>query len=1668
MVLVLLSVGVLFPQSTLHGADEPQDPPREPQEITPDDAGENPDLPGFLDGKMDMEEYHRLRAGALSEYRGLPYDPDLRGTTNPRAAAIRSLQATQASRFQPATGGLPPASWEPVGPEPIPNGQTTTRADPVSGRVTAIAVDPLDADIAYVGTAQGGVYRTLDGGSNWTAIFDAAQSLAIGALAVAPSNRDVLYVGTGEAGLSGDAFFGVGLYRIDNARTTADLVGPIDPPVATGIAGTTAFTGRAISRILVHPTDPATIFVSTSTGIGGVGGATLAAANAVPPLGLLGLYRSTNATSASPSFQKVRITSLGSLSPDTSGNSRVTDMIFAPGNPNLLVVGVHGGPPQGGFFGEGGIWRSQNALAATPGFTQELSLSNGIRVEFAVNKVGPTTTLLAATAESSVFTGSSCSSSSQSGALRRSTDLGDNWSARLPGGAGFCGGQCFYNIGVALDPGDANLVYLGGANNSGCSRVYVRSTDGGATFALSDVGLHADTHAIAVAPSDPSVVYIGNDGGTWRSNDSARTWTSLNNAGFNATQFQSLALHPVDREFLIGGTQDNGTQLRRPDGSWTRSDAGDGGFALIDQGATDTENVTMYHTYFNQSSAMGYGRVTLTSEAEAESWPFFGCGFVPGTNGLNCGASTPVLFYAPMALGPGTPNTVYFGSDRLFRSTDRGETMVQASQGPLQPFLPGAAVSAIGIAPQDEGVRLVGMRFGKVFGTATGAGILADITGPWPVSANLAAQPRRFVSRVAIDPTDSNVAYVAFATYCGAVSTCGQVYKTTNLVIALLASSLPSWTKSSAGLPDIPVSAFVVDPRNPQSLFAGTDIGVYASSDGGASWAPFGSGLPRVSVFDMALHAPSGTLRVATHGRGIWEIAVGDATPVMSGLASPSIGLGSTPTLLYGYLKAGSLAATGSVEITLGASTLSGSLDPATGFFAASFDTGALGAGSYAIGYSYAGGTGFNPATGSGTLTVGVALAPTTTSLDASATVFPDDAPVTVTVDSAAGTPTGNVTLQVDGGSAVTQPLVAGNAIFALPGLTVGSHSLLAQYMGDPPFGASASVGTLTVTSATPGFTVASPVIALGQTPSLLGGTLVLGGSVPSGSVEITLGGVVKTAALDPATGAFSASFDTGGLLAGAHPVAFAFAGDANFEPASATATLVVTTAVTTTTFSNPVAIVISDAAPGSPYPSVITVAGVPGKVLEAEVTLKGVSHSFPADTSFLLVGPDGNTTLLLHHTGGDLDVVNADLAFDDAGAAAPVSGPLVSGTYRPTRTGEAGDLPPGGAPGPDPPLAPYGEWLFAQNGASPNGAWRLYVADDVLGDAGDVAQGWELRLTTVVEPGLSVDDVTVAEGALATFTLTLSAAPAFPVDVDYATSPGSAASGSDFVPRAGTVRFEALETTKTVAVATVDDPDDEPGEIFTLDLTNPVGAALVDAEGEATILDDDPRASIEDVRRVEGHAGTTAFVFTVRLAAPPLGPVSVRYATVAQTASSSPRGRDFIPASGILAFAAGETTRTITVGVVGDRAEEKEESFKVVLSSPVGLTLERTEAFGFIVNDDFVGPPRMTIADATLLEGDAGAASMVFTVRLNRVASTVVSVRYATAAGTAVAGGDFTATTGTLTFPLSTTERTISVPVIGDLLDEGNETFLVNLSQVRGAGFLDAQARGTIEDDDP
>jgi len=793
------------------------------------------DLPPFA--TIDKGEYLRLRGEHLDLLRGRPHFL----SHDPRARALEQMRAAESAA---GSGAIPP--WTELGPAPIPNGQVSNGPQlAVSGRVSAIAVDPTNPDVVYVGAAQGGVYRSTNGGTSWTRIFESAESLAIGALALAPSDPTILYVGTGESAGSADSFFGVGLYRIENADTTADLFGPFDPPVATGVPGTTAFTGRAISEIVVHPGDPATIFVATYTGTGGnpSGGSV---GFTVPPLGMLGVYRSTDATSASPSFTKLTVATGVTVPPDASGNLAVSDLALDPGDPNRLVAWVRGAASAN----NGGAYLTTDALAPNPIFAQTLVTTTAdARGELAINRTGGTVTVYAATGESN-------------GRVRRSVDGGATWSAFLAGGTNFCNPQCWYDIAIDVHPTNADVLNLGGSP----TLVQARSTDGGATFttnAQTAVGLHVDSHALAIAKSDPDVVYFGSDGGIYRSEDGGLTWATLNIEEFSATQFQSLATHPSDAELAIGGTQDNGTILRRADGTWFRADWGDGGHALIDRNAPDATNVVMYHTYYNQTNAMGFARVTNVANASEGNWQGYGCGFGGfASNGITCNASA-ILFYAPMALGPGSPNTIYFGSDRLYRSADLGVTMPPVSQV----LESGRAITAIGIAPTDDGVRAVGLRNGKIWGTTTGSATLVDVTHagmPQPNPADTAA--RRPIGRIAFHPADANTAYVAFGGY--GVAPGHHVWKTTDF-----AGGAAAWVPAGTGIPDVPVNALAIDPARPLDVYAGTDIGVFLSRDGGATWTPFDDGMPHVAVFDLAFQEGGSErrLRAATHGRGIWE-----------------------------------------------------------------------------------------------------------------------------------------------------------------------------------------------------------------------------------------------------------------------------------------------------------------------------------------------------------------------------------------------------------------------------------------------------------------------------------------------------------------------------------------------------------------------------------------------------------------------------------------------------------------------------------------------------------------------------------------------------------------------------------------------------------------------------
>jgi hypothetical protein len=310
-----------FATTSAHAAKSPKawTPPASAA-VTATPVDEDPDMPSSLSSGMDKADYMRLREEYYRDRWDAPFDQAYNG----RLQAIAQMKSDVGNMGAFSSS----AYWTPIGPSPIPNGQTTSIATPVSGRITAIAVDPADANTVYIGGAQGGVWKTTNGGTSWTPLFDSQATLAIGALALAPSDPNILYVGTGEANGSCDSYFGLGLYRIDNVKTAPVVSGPFNPTPTNDVIGGQTFTGRSISKILVDPTNPATIFVSTASGIGGMGCDALAAS---PPItSLRGIYRSTNGTSGSPAFTKLTVANVGSIAPDVTGNRVINDMAYDP------------------------------------------------------------------------------------------------------------------------------------------------------------------------------------------------------------------------------------------------------------------------------------------------------------------------------------------------------------------------------------------------------------------------------------------------------------------------------------------------------------------------------------------------------------------------------------------------------------------------------------------------------------------------------------------------------------------------------------------------------------------------------------------------------------------------------------------------------------------------------------------------------------------------------------------------------------------------------------------------------------------------------------------------------------------------------------------------------------------------------------------------------------------------------------------------------------------------------------------------------------------------------------------------------------------------------------------------------------------------------------------
>jgi large repetitive protein len=333
--------------------------------------------------------------------------------------------------------------------------------------------------------------------------------------------------------------------------------------------------------------------------------------------------------------------------------------------------------------------------------------------------------------------------------------------------------------------------------------------------------------------------------------------------------------------------------------------------------------------------------------------------------------------------------------------------------------------------------------------------------------------------------------------------------------------------------------------------------------------------------------------------------------------------------------------------------------------------------------------------------------------------------------------------------------------------------------------------------------------------------------------------------------------------------------------------------------------------------------------------------------------------------------------------------------------------------------------------------------------------------------PTLSIDDAPVTEGNAgtteATFTVTLSSGTEDVVTVDYATADGSAG-GLDYEAASGTLTFAAGDTEETVTVNVIGDALDEDDETFTVGLSGEENATIADGSGLGTITDDDdpqPALSIGDATVTEGN-GTATATFTVQLSPASVGDVSVDYATADGSATA---GSDYVGESGELTLPAGETTETITVNVIGDALHEDNESFSINLTNASGASLSDAQGLGTITDDDPL--PSVAINDVTVTEGDTGTVTASFNVSLAPASGREVRVDFAAADGTATAPADYPAAGGELVFAAGETAKQVTVPVHGDLLDEIDESFTVQLFGEENAAISDGSGLGTILDND-
>ncbi|MFZ3244003.1 MAG: IPT/TIG domain-containing protein [Candidatus Acidiferrales bacterium] len=808
-------------------------------------------------------------------------------------------------------------SWTPIGPQPT----TSAFFGFTSGRVNALAVDPCDAsgNTIYAGGAQGGVWKTTNGGTNWTELTDAQLSISTGSIALDPVPGDctgghtgAIYYGTGEENFAYDSFYGAGvLISHDGGNTWVKdntFVTVTSGTPSTITAENADAAGPYIGSIGV---DPATT---------GANQVLLAAIQGASSTISSGIWRSTN---GGMNWTKMFPTA-SSQSPNDFATGVAFDPTDATGNTVYAALGIpfcasNPCDQAGDEELDNGVYKSSDSGQT---WTRLTGLDTAAEaVGLSVDGYGRITIATGPAVSSGnpgeliVSIADITTESSGLLAVFESTNGGSTFT-ELPTPA-FCNEQCFYDMAAIISPTNPQLIFLGGgpsAEGSGISQdcgefpaddgisAAIRSNDGGNSWNdiscdnSSGTFIHVDTHAFAFSPNGN--FYIGNDGGVWSSANvasgtpGAQTWTDLNTT-LNLTQFYpGNSIHPSNPEVGFAGAQDNGTQMFTGDLNWADTEAcGDGGWTAIDP----TTPSTVY------AACEDVGQEGIVNKNQLDG--------VPGTDEENwIILDTPAMdadnadFVPPLVLDSSDSQNLYFGTYRVWQSTNGGISWNIASQDltgfTTNPDCGGGVcvVTSLSVAPNSSNTVYAGTDVGAIWVSTN-----ATSAAPTFTEIDQANTPERVVTQVVASAANSSVAFAAFSGFSGFTDEVGHLFETTN--------GGASWTDISCqnvgncgsplatDLPNTPVNDVVVDPNDTtnNTVYVATDVGVFVTTNGGTSWSELATGLPHVECTSLKLNNTARALRVGTHGRGDWDLQLpGLPTSALTGISPTSTSAGTS------------------------------------------------------------------------------------------------------------------------------------------------------------------------------------------------------------------------------------------------------------------------------------------------------------------------------------------------------------------------------------------------------------------------------------------------------------------------------------------------------------------------------------------------------------------------------------------------------------------------------------------------------------------------------------------------------------------------------------------------------------------------------------------------------